>query len=279
MGLTPDKVWRDARAALLWTGALILLWCGVARAGAITMEISAVCQRSPHGLTAIVTVTNSGDEAAFELRARVSRAGASAWSDRRPELAPGRSWTTRAALPGAPTLPGSYALPVTLVFHDQNGRRFNALSHALFVQGPQKAPALNITARRIDLRDSGRLVFTLTNQYQQPVRVHVRVAAPAEISTEPKQWTVEPGPGRTVDMAVQVRNLSARHGASYPILALAEYVHDRTHHAVTAGGRVSIVTRRPFFRQYRAVFIGLSGVLLLIATLLQISPSREKRAP
>jgi len=229
-----------------------------ARAGTISISPSV----SFNGETAVVSVSNGGDESARQVQVDVGFAG---WERRgkfRPELPPGESLQEKFSLEGVcPPLPGAYPLRVLVTYADANGYSFSALLISPVILGKARRSALHLHVKPLELREQGAVECRVANLGGTAMEAVCRLETSPELRVVDPVRRLRLDPGRDRLIKFEVKNLAAVAPSSYPVYLVAEYDEDGLHH--TALGR-NMVTVLPGGRRSRAWFWG-GAVLVTLA--------------
>jgi hypothetical protein len=205
-----------------------------AGAGYISLAVSLHAAPSEQGLLVTVNLNNLGDQAAHRLRIQVT-AGAGRAETPGPEILPPKQpRTIRLKLPKPSGKPGLYPVLARVFFHDANMYGFCSIASGLFALGHTKPCQVQVRGIEGQVRGKGEVAFDLTNLAGRAINVRLRIFAPRELTLKQKEFDLRLAGRARRRVTVGVENLSALHGASYPILGVLEYDDQGLHHTSLA---------------------------------------------
>jgi uncharacterized protein (DUF58 family) len=249
-------------AALFLT---LLLWANTACAGQISIQLHCVSSVDSQGVTVRVEAANNGDDEALNVRLTARFETETKTGETTPRLRPGEKTDTAFRFQPRLPYPGMYAAVVTADFQDTYGYRFSALSWALFSYGEKTASKVTAEPARLDMATQGCLAMTVRNSDREARRVRVRFFSPTELKIDNGDRTVKIGPDEEKEIQIEVKNLTGRAGAEYPIPAFLEYEADERHFLTVVRNQVYLLQTLPFFKKHWIALTIIALVLLVIS--------------
>lgn len=247
-------------------GLALLLFTTAVRAGTITMQVSTTCSVADDGVTVQVTATNTGDEAATNVRINAVMGELTASSPSMARLEPGSDFPVRLFFQPRLTVPGAYPVAVTVDFQDVNGYVFSAVSSGVFIHMSQAESLVTAERKTAVLGRDNKLSLTIENRDSSANEVSIRLISPREIEVEPPVKSVRAEAGGKAETVFTLRNRSARDGAAYPVLAFLEYERGGIHFTFVTENLVTVGRAENFFKRNRFIFAA-AGLLLLLAAI------------
>jgi hypothetical protein len=206
------------------------VWCSVAMAGTISLQIAVETTVKGGNGICTVRVTDLGDEAATALQTALGLEGQRFLSETIESLAPGATaqQEIRFPLEGLPL--GVHYGIVEVSYADLNGYPFTALAYARIVHGGERSSTVLVAMSDSELSEVGaRLAVRVRNLGSSPVTVGLQLALPRELVTEERTRTFElAGEGEHEALFI-VKNFSALVGSRYPVFAVVDYESDELH--------------------------------------------------
>jgi hypothetical protein len=212
-------------------------------AGSISITTTQKATYHDGRLSASVSISNSGDEAAHSVSPVLEFRDAKARGKRHEELAPGKSIDDTLSLDVGELGPGRWIYGVAVDYTDANQYPFQALqmgSVAVGDIGPAKVTATKVTAEPI--AKEGRLSVDLKNLagVARTVQVTTHVPEGLEVTADVGTVSLEPWQERTV--TADVVNRTALAGSRYPVFIAVEYDQDDGHYGAVFQGVVEITS-------------------------------------
>lgn len=262
-------------ASILGVLAALLLPADPSQASVISLDTQVAASVEGDALTGSVTLTNRGDEPAYNLQTTVESQEASWTSPAKDVLPPQQSHTVafREAVKGL--LPGRHPLVIRTTYSDANRYPFSALAVSQVTIGQASAPgALGILGHaRLDRQ--GSVELRLKNLTAKEQRLAVRLVLPQELSVDAPLGSMTLAPYGEARSAFHLRNFSALSGSTYPMFAVIEYDDGGTHETVVAAGTVRVESPTGAVR-YRKTFLYAFLALFLTVIILNVLARRKR---
>ncbi len=194
----------------------------------------------------MVTVANSGDEAAHSVAVVLEIQGIEVRGERRPLLEAGASFGERleVALPG----PGEGRWPYRLAvdYTDANQYPFQALSVATFERGAPPLSEVAVTSVGVPpLAGEGRATVRLKNLSDVERRANLRLVVPRGVEAPEGAAAVTLAPWEERSVELDLVNRFALAGSRYPLYAVLEYDEGSLHHSVVATAALEVIEATP----------------------------------
>jgi hypothetical protein len=282
---------RGARAAVGRSAvAAATLLCAIALvapvpaaiAGTIGFRTDAKVTAGP-GIDVNVTLTHTGDEAATDVSVRAEMLETGIDGERIDAIAPGGSHAWNLHL--ADQVPkGVYTIVLRVQYADQNGYKFEIVSHAAAPVGAAPAPKISGTLDVPRLVVDGRANAKLFAK-KPPERsgdYEVRLVAPAGLKLEPDRMKLVFDESGKATAEFEVRNSGLLAGTSVNLYALVTgndpgfAQTDAIRGTVRISAAAARVTSPLFYESAAAVFLLLVALELYSRFSGRPSPSREQ---
>ena len=243
--------------------------------GILKIQTQTTVETTESQIKITVVLANEGTATAHNLQVHLKLLGETLDSKITPQLDPGGSSTFvfEKKTEGAKT--GRYPLTVFVDFHDSNQYPFSALSGMTFSVGPNVNPDLAVLGKNITMDKKQALSLNIKNIGATQKHILATLILPRELSTPTPEINFQIGPRSRKDLNFEIRNFSALPGADYPVFCYFEYDLENIHHTAVCTAVIKIIEKENPFRQYRRLWMGLAGVLIL-ALLTLIIRSRMK---
>ena len=235
---------KRLRAAAL-VAVLTCLSPVLARAGSISISMTATASVKDGALEVALKISNSGDEAANSVVPILRLRDREARGSRRDSLAPGDTIEDTLRVPMGDLGSGRWPFRVATDYTDANQYPFQALHVAVVTVGdpsPSKVAVSDITIPAVS--ESGTVSMKIKNLAAAARDAEVTVFAPdgLEVLTPTQQVTLKPW--ESVDARADLVNRTALAGSRYPIFVAVEYDDGGVHQTLVANGTVEIQQRR-----------------------------------
>jgi hypothetical protein len=255
---------------------IVVLFCATPSfAGVLKIKTQTTVQITGDQIDIAVILTNEGTATAYNLQVHLILLGEILDSKLEPQLEPKGSSTFvfKKSAQGIKT--GRYPLTVSVDFHDANQYPFSALSGMTFSLGPDVNSDLAVIGKDIAMGKKGELSLNIKNMGTSEKKILATLMLPRELSTPTSQMGFLLDPRSQKDLNFEIRNFSALPGADYPVFCYFEYDLGNIHHTAVCTAAIKIVEPENLFRQYRWLWIGIAGILILALLTLMIK-SRMK---
>ncbi len=263
------------QSVLLVTFSIALLFAAPSFAGVLKIQTQTTVETTENQLKVTVALANEGTATAHNLQVHLKIMGEILDSKVIPQIDPGGTTTFVFEKNSEGGKTGRYPLTVFVDFHDSNQYPFSALSGMTFSVGPNVNPDLAVLGKNITMDKKGKLSLDIKNIGARQKRILATLILPRELSTPTPEINFRMGPRSQKNLNFEIRNFSALPGADYPVFCYFEYDLENIHHTSVCTAAIKIVESKNLFRQYRCLWIGFAGVLIL-ALLTLIIKSRMK---
>jgi hypothetical protein len=218
--------------------ASLLFWLCAVSAHASFLTIKTDVQQS--GNVTLVTITNAGDEPAYDVQTVLDAFGIETESSLQEILGVNSSFQVLLQMHSADVIPGTYPMIVTTHYSDANKYPFSAVSAVLIGKGDKTRANLALVLPSIELSGEKKLKFEIKNMDDHPKQVNARIIASKELSvTGPESIDV---PGKSAgSVSFKIKDIAARPGSNYAVFAIAEFEHNGKHYAAIMPTHVKIV--------------------------------------
>jgi hypothetical protein len=263
MTALPTRVRITAAAALL-----ACLGASPARAGSISISMTATAEMKDGALTVGLKIKNSGDEAAGSVVAVLRLQDREARGTRRDSLGPGETIEESLTLSATDLGPGRWPFRVATDYTDANQYPFEALHVAVATVG--QPPLAKVAVPEIaipSLSDSGTAAFKVKNLAGTARDASVTVFVPDGLETPDGVQKVALPAWETKDVRVQLVNRTALAGSRYPIFVAVEYDEDGVHQALVSSTTVEIQPHKALISRGLLYVVGALIVAWLIVLL------------
>ena len=245
-------------------GALVLvgLAASLALAGSITINMTTRTELTEKELKVVLTVGNSGDEAAgsvvpiLRLRDREVRA------PREDVLPPGGRIERTLAVPADDLGDGRWPFRVAVSYTDQNQYPFQALHVSMITRGnplPAKIAVTKIESS--PLERTATVSMTLKNLAAVERTATITLWTPEDIEVQGGPASVSLAGWGEDRVEFELTNRTALAGSRYPVFAAVEYDEPGAHHSVIGQTTVEIRSPRAFLPRVLLWVVG--GLIVL----------------
>jgi len=243
----------------------VSLFCATTSfAGVLKIKTQTTVQTTGDQLHITVTLTNEGSAIAYNLQVHLELMGETLDSKLKPQLNPAGSGTFVFEKRAEEIKSGRYPLTVAVDFHDANQYPFSALSGMTFSIGPDVNSDLAVIGKNIAMDNGGELSLNIKNMGAGEKKILTSLVLPKELSTPTPQISFLLGPRSRKDLDFEILNFSALPGADYPVFCYFEYDLENIHHTAVCTAVIKIIEKENLFRQYRWLWMGFAGALILV---------------
>lgn len=215
-------------------------------------------------LKVAVSVTNKGDESAYNVQAELVVNGKQILSEKKAELTVNSSYQFQTTIPISKTKPGTYPLVLILHYTDANQYPFSALTCQTFAYKREATPPIFGQLKPVTFSKEGKLHFSLKNLSDSKIKVKTYLVVPKELTTVDKEKEIVSAPRSEQSLNFLLKNFSALAGSTYQVFAISETEDREFHYTSISPGTVKIVTSSEIFG------LGYSAILIILAVLLII---------
>ena len=254
--------WKRSLSAAL----IFLIQTGVgdsAAAGTLTIETMTTARVTNGLLTVDVTVYNTGDADAKDVRIHLFCLDRHQKGRIRPILEPGDSDTVKFQETVSGVQKGRRPLTVQVDFHDARNHPFSAISGRTFSVGKDVEVDLEIVAENITIAERGKLNYKITNTSEESRRIRANLILPRELTTPNPSIDFTLTGGEKKQLPFHIKQFSALK-ASYPVFCYFEFDAGGIHYTSVVKAVVTVIREENWFRRTRRVWIFIGGVLVLL---------------
>ncbi|MDD2390832.1 MAG: hypothetical protein PHP23_14015, partial [Desulfobacterales bacterium] len=243
-----------------------LLSASGASAGVITLQMRMTISASAHQANVVITVRNTGTDAAHDLRAVVFMAGCRAESDIQSLLAVRQNAIFSLNIDVPPETRGAFPVIGKIVFHDGARQAFEALSGTTFHCGLKTDSKLQVSTGKLSLSMAGILPVKIRNTSDRRRQCRVTLYLPRAVFTPKDRQTLFLGPGEAKILEFPI--LSRENiDSSYPVFCTVEYDESKKHYAQTVRGTIQIEKDQNGFEKTRWYWLaGLAPLFVILLT-------------
>jgi len=247
---------------LLVFSCLCLSW-SPALADTLTIEVQASLSVMEGKLEGTITVTNRGDEPAHKLRAELLLPGELLVKEiiDRLEVRQAASFSFKKKL--GEITPGTYAVPITIVFHDAKLYPFSALTCPTFTLGEPLLPGLSCSTR--PLERGGEITFEIKNPESLSRQIKSSFLFPGEFYCPRPEILFNLEPLEKKTLSFNLLRATAIPGARYPVFSILEFESEKGHHCLVCPGEIRFMEGGNWFSRTRWYWLGGGFCLILLA--------------
>ena len=211
----------------------------------------------------IITVTNLGDESAYNVQLSMDINEQKKISDLKSQLGMQEKFEWKMTLDSKPKNPGKYPLILTTSYQDANSYPFSAISVSTFdyKQGAISDIAAKINS--IEITDEETLELTIKNTADTTKNLNIRLIAPKELTANKEKLRVKLPAKTESSINFEIKKFSALAGSSYVVFAVIEYDEDGKHYTTVTNGLVKVTEKKNIFNN-RNLLIALLIILVII---------------
>lgn len=247
---------------------------GIAQGSFISMETKTSATFQENTLIVQVSVTNKGDEPAYNVQVGIDANGNVASTPVKDVLQINETHAVETTFDMDIQTVGRYPLIVTVDYADLNQYPFSAISSSYFAYKEDVIAKIHGKIDEVGISKSGELVLTLKNLHDTEKEVKVKLFAPRELSLIEAIKDVKLGSKSEEEITFGIKNFSALAGSSYQVFAVMGYEDNDKHCTVSIPGIVKITERGDFLRTYKWIFVGIGAALLAVFLGLQFGVRR-----
>jgi len=249
-----------------------------AGAGTISINTTVTSQVRDGNLLVHVILNNLGDEAAHAVQIEASAFAAKATSKGPDRLPPRKPFEADLKLPFAPKLPGTYPVLVRVYFQDANQYAFSSLAPGLATYEKSLPSSLLLRGLPGEVDEEGRVGFSLANLAERPLNLKFSFHAPREFTLLKKELLLELAGRSKKDIPVEIKNFTALSGATYPILAIAEYDDAGVHFTSSAQAMAQVRPSDDPLKRWRYPLIALAALLVIAGIVWELRRRRARKS-
>jgi hypothetical protein len=257
----------------------VVMFPPVLLAGILTIETQSSVQTTESQLEVTVKITNKGDEPAYNTQINMIALAETTRGAVKAKLNPGESDVNTLTKTLSGIAGGRYPLTIRVDFHDANLYPFSALSGLTFFLGEDVNSDIAVIGDNISLDKEGELNYLVKNMGSDPINLTASLYLPKEFSaaTSKKMFLIDARSEKK--LSFEVRNFSARNGASYPLYCSLEYDKDNLHYTAMANIIVTIKVAEGWFRGLKWVWVVSIIILAVMVCGIFIWQKKSKPTP
>lgn len=242
---------------------IVPLWlfcCGSpALADTLTIEIQASLKVQENFLEGSITVANRGDEPARKVHAEFTVPGETVVKEITDflEVQQSASFSFKKSL--GQIKPGTYAVPITIIFHDAKLYPFSALACPTFSLGETSSSSLSCSTT-VQNR-GGEIGFEIRNLEPSSRQIKSLFLFPREFYCPHPEVFFDLAPLERKTISYRLLRATAIPGARYPVFALLEFQSEKGHHGLVCQSEIRFMEGGNWFKRTR--WYWLAGLLFL----------------
>lgn len=219
----------------------------------------------------IITVTNLGDESAYNVQLSMDINGQKKISDLKSQLGMRETFEWEMPLDAELKNSGKYPLILTTNYQDANSYPFSAISVSTFDHKQSTISDIAAKINNIELSDEETLELTIKNTAETTKNLNIRMIAPKELTAEKDKLSIKLPANTQTTINFEIKKFSALAGSSYVVFAVIEHDEDGRHYTIVTNGIVNVVEKQNIFTNQT-----LLTVLLVILAVIFIYAQKKK---
>jgi hypothetical protein len=223
---------------------------------------------------AIIKIENSGDEAAHDVVAVFESNKIYSGSIYIGKIDPGTVVDKKFSIFFTRDIKdGSYITAVKVYYKDINGYAFSAITPVQLVYKTFAPSKLSISLENVKVEENGnaKLHVKVRNLNEKPIDAKVNLFLPDEFSASKKFYEINLNPNSEKTVILEVSNLKALKGSTYPYFVSVEY-EDQHHYSDYAVGFIQVIEKQ----KIKLTYI-LAGGALVISIIMFLTTKTQKR--
>lgn len=249
-----------------------------ADANVISIETGTTINISGTRAQVIVTTANRGDEAAHNVKAGMEIGGRQFSGRLKETLSPREQYSEEFNAELEFKKPGRYPVVVNIDYTDANLYPFSALSATYINYGESLNARVAGMVAPVTLAKNGRINLTVNNLDAVERKFHFRVIAPKEIVVTNPEGEIAVASGTEKKVSLDIRNISALPGSSYPVFALLGYEDDKYYYSTINTGIITVVRNKSLLDAYQWPLLIVLAVLVAIVIAYNSGRLRDRGA-
>lgn len=229
--------------------SFLILNSSFAYADTLTIEIQASLKVQENFLEGAITVANHGDEPARKVYAEFTVPGETVVKEVVDllEVRQSASFSFKKSL--GQTKPGTYAVPITIIFHDAKLYPFSALACPTFSLGETSSSGLSCSTT-VQNR-GGQIGFEIRNLESSSRKIKSLFLFPREFYCPHPEIFFDLAPLERKTISYSLLRATAIPGARYPVFALLEFQSEKGHHGLVCQGEIRFMEGGNWFKRTR----------------------------
>lgn len=221
----------------------------------------------------IITVTNLGDESAYNVQLSLDINGQKKISDLKNQLGMQEKFEWKTPLDAKLKNPGKYPLILTTNYQDANSYPFSAISVSTFDYKQGTISEIIAKINSIELSDKETLELTIKNMADTTKDLSIRLIVPKELTADKGKLRAKLPAKTQTTIHFEMEKFSALLGSSYAVFTVIEYDEDGMHYTAVSNGVVNVVEKKNVFDN-QSLLIGLLVVLVVIFVYFQFKKGK-----
>ncbi len=239
------------------------LWKG-AQASVITPEVTAMVTPTTYTLQVSVSITNKGDEAAYNVNSIIRIESIELSSKTLDNLPAEKNTTFHFSVPWKGKNPGKYFVEILVNYTDKSQYPFSAPSVAPFVWKEASTPQVFCNMKNVSIEKSSRLPLTFQNLSDHPLHLHFDLFLPRELHAASYERELSLSPYETREARIELLNQMGTDKSVYPIYTVIDY-DENGHHFGTFSSSNLLIVHKTFFQRYGWAIAVLTLALTAVA--------------
>lgn len=247
----------------------LCLFCSwsTALADTLRIEIQPSLTVQENTLEGTITVLNRGDEPSRKVRAEMALPGETVVKEVIDllEVRQAASFSFKKHL--GEIKPGTYAVPITILFHDAKLYPFSALACPTFTLGESFSSGLSCSTAPVE--KGGEIGFEVKNLDPFPKQIKCTFLFPREFHCpRPERlFTLQPLERKT--LSFHLLHATAIPGAHYPVFSMIEMESEKAHYCSVCPGEIRFLEQGNWFKRTRWHWLAGWILLTLLVILLR----------
>lgn len=217
----------------------------------------------------IITITNLGDEAAYNVQLSLNINNKRVISNVKRQLGVQKSFKWKVPLAAKPKNPGKYPLILTTNYQDANSYPFSAISVSTFDYNLATISDIAAKINNIELSDKGTLELTIKNLAETTKDLSIKLIVPKELTINKEKLSLKLPAKTEKTINFEIKKFSALTGSSYSVFAVIEYDENNQHYTTITNGIVKIIEKQGIDMKNNFLLITLV-ILIIVFTFLLI---------
>src|SRR3989338_8025181 len=198
---------------------IILLVIPIVAASFISIRSSITATKNE----TIISVTNLGDEAAYNVQLCLDLNNKKTISDLKNQLGVQEKFEWKVPLATNLENPGKYPLVLTTNYQDANSYPFSAISVSTFDHKQSTISDIAAKINGIGLSDRETLELTIKNLAETTKGLNIRLVVPKELTADKDRLRAKLPAKTQSTINFEIKKFSALTGSSYAVFAIVEY--------------------------------------------------------
>lgn len=248
----------------------------IVEARVITLKIESTSITADNDLKISISVSNIGDEAAYNLKIYVDNYGTTQSSPLKDRLDVQETYNADFNFNINPKTPGRYALLIRVDYADANQYPFSAVSYCYYHYKEDTIYNIIGQINNIKLANKAKLALDLKNIDIKKKKCSIRLLLPKELSCKHPAKNVLLSPKGKKKINFNLTNFSALPGSNYQIYALIESLENNKYYSKAILGSIEIIKKEKLIKSYRWVLMSITCLLIAILIFYNLKQRRFK---